>query len=144
MRWQMTGGILAGVVGLVVVHLGDARVQPAAAQTTPAQERAPQPKASPLACYQIADDRTTLSRDQAMRLCAGAANAVPVDCFLEADRRLMVSDDYNITLCQCAPSLAPVDCFTQSQGETDISEQRSLQMCNARTLFNLGADCRPI
>ncbi len=112
--------------------------------TPPANAQRPEEPSYPLGCYKTAEDRTLLSKDQAMRLCMGATNTSPVDCFNEADRRLSASDDYNITLCQCARSTEPVECFERSQNETDLSEQRSLQMCNARALWHLAADCRPI
>lgn len=126
-------------VGVVLTQASPLNLQGA----PPANAQRPEEPSYPLGCFKMAEDRTLLSKDQAMRLCMGATNTNPVECFLEADRRLAVSDDYLITLCQCARSVEPVECFERSQNETDLSEQRSLQMCNARALWNLAADCRP-
>ena len=134
MRWRI---VLIAVFGMLVTQ------SPLEITgSSPAEAQRPDPPRQPVVCYEAADDRTTLGKDQSMRLCAGSASVAPVDCFLEADRRLMVSDDYNIQLCQCARSIEPVECFQRSQRDTDISEHRSLQICNARALWSLSADCR--
>lgn len=149
MRERQALAAFMGALGAVALALvlasttsrGLARAQVQAPQNDAGQ--APQPPYDPLLCYQAADERTLLGRNQALRLCAGALDPAPVDCYVAADERLLISEDFSITLCQCARSLEPVACFERSQEETELSASQSLQLCNARSLWKLNGACVP-
>jgi hypothetical protein len=55
------------------------------------------------ACFQLANDTTSLSDDEAARLCRGSTDTSPVDCFQQGTDQTSLDDSNLVTL--CAPTM---------------------------------------
>src|SRR5690606_25496365 len=69
-----------------------------------------------LACYERAQQESTLAIEDAVRLCTGASSAGPFECFEAATQRTMLSQQEAVILCRCADGTEPVACFEEATG----------------------------
>ena len=53
-------------------------------------------------CYLDASNRTNLTYEQKVRLCARAMNLEPVNCYLDASNRTNLVPEHKIALCERA------------------------------------------
>ena len=111
---------------------------------SPAQMSTPGRVATSIPCYERADDRTTLSRDQALALCRGARSTAPARCFEEADDETTLDDGEAVKLCRCAKSLRPLRCFQTTDDETLLSEAEIIELCRPIRADRLTRNCIPI
>lgn len=111
---------------------------------TPAQMSTPGQVATNIPCFERADERTTLSRDQALVLCRGARSTAPARCFEEVDDETTLSDGQAVRLCRCAKSLRPLRCFQTTDEETLFAEEDIVEMCRPIRADRLTRYCVPI
>ncbi|PTL80471.1 hypothetical protein [Vitiosangium sp. GDMCC 1.1324] len=146
MRGKHGGGFrVARLFGLglwgagVLLGAGSARAQQTGGGDTGQEEAA----TGALACFKRAEREVSLSEEQALRLCQGAASVEPAECYIASQSPgVFLEPEQAIELCRCATSTEPAECFQRADHETTLDTPQILQLCSPSLNYGLLQDCQ--